>query len=111
MKRLRYFFDPGSGTCLWAADHDTRAALGYAVDHDALPLSAATKGLLTQFVTRFDASIDWSCPTERGPAWTMAAEREFLDDADRGLRMLVDELGSAGFEIVTEHRKAASAGS
>jgi hypothetical protein len=110
MKRLRYFFDPGSGVCLWAASDSARKAFGYAVDHDALPLSAATKAQLTELVTRFDASIDWDCPTERGPAWTMAAARDFLDDADRGLRMLVDELGSAGFEIVAEHRRATSAG-
>ena len=41
---------------------------------------------------------------------TRADERFAFDDADRGLRMLVDELGSAGFEIVAEHRRATSAG-
>ena len=105
MKRLRYFFDPGSGVCLWSASEDSRAAFGYAVDHDALPLSAQTKALLTELVARFDASIDWDCPTARGPGWTDVVEREFLDAAHRGLRMIVAELGTGAFEVVAEHRR------
>lgn len=106
MKRLRYFFDPGSGVCLWAANDSARAAFGYAVDHDQLPLSTATKARLTELVTRFDESIDWNHPTERGPRWTEAAEKDFLEGADLALQRLMDELEPADFEIVAEHRSA-----
>ena len=103
MKRLRYFFDPGSGVCLWAASDSTRTAFGYAVDHDTLPLSAQTKALLTELVTRFDESIDWDCPTARGSGWTDIVEREFLEAADRAHRMIEEELAATGFEVVAEH--------
>lgn len=106
MKRLRFFFDPGSGTCLWSANDDARAACGYAVDHQALPLSDSVKAELTRLIAAFDTSIDWGNPTERGPAWSRAAEAAFLQDADRVARLVQDELGGAGVEIVAEHRSA-----
>ena len=105
MKRLRYFFDPGSGVCLWAANESANAAYGYAVDHNDLPLSAKTTTLLSRLTAKFDQSLDWNNPAERGPEWTTAAEQEFMGDADLGLQALRDELGTAEFEVAAEHRQ------
>lgn len=105
MKRLRYFFDPGSGVCLWAADASASEAYGYAVDHNDLPLSANTKARLTQLTARFNESIDWTNPTERGPHWTDVTEREFLEAADLGLQMVVSELDSTEFNVVAKRRQ------
>ncbi|MFC6661259.1 hypothetical protein [Deinococcus multiflagellatus] len=35
--RLRFFFDTGSGICLWAGDPATEARYGLAVDPQTLP--------------------------------------------------------------------------
>lgn len=105
MKRLQYFFDPGSCVCLWATGESALEAYGYAVNHNDLPLSAETKACLTQLTARFDDSINWTNPTERGSRWTEVTEREFLEAADRGLRMVMDELGTAEFEVAARHRQ------
>jgi hypothetical protein len=44
--RLRYFFDAGSGTCLWSGNSAAEACFGYAVDMDDLPLGANTRDAL-----------------------------------------------------------------
>ena len=107
MHRLRFFFDPRSGTCLWAADADTSAALGYAVDHHALPLSGQTRALLDTLIAQFDTSLDWDALPDPAPSWTPAVEAAFLRTADHAARQVAAELLPAGFTLVTEHRGAA----
>lgn len=63
---LRYFFDPGSGVCLWSGNAEAEARWGYAVDHAALPLRDGTRRFLQELVVRFDTSIDWSDPGAAG---------------------------------------------
>ena len=36
----RYFYDWGSGRCLWSSNERTRDAFDYAIDHHALGLPA-----------------------------------------------------------------------
>jgi hypothetical protein len=104
MNRFRYFFDPGSGACLWAANESAGAAYGYAVDHNKLPLTQRTKALLNQLTIWFDKSIDWNNPTERGAEWTKNSEDEFLAAADIALAEVIAELGAGNFEISASHR-------
>jgi hypothetical protein len=104
MNRLRYFFDPGSSTCLWAANESASAAYGYAVDHNELPLTPRTKALLNQLTIWFDKSIDWNNPTDRGAEWTRNSEDEFLAAADVALAEVIAELGTGNFEISANHR-------
>jgi hypothetical protein len=77
---LRFMFDAGSGTCLWAADDAARAAFGYAVDHHALPLDAAMRARLDGLVAWHDRSIDWAHPGGPSP-WDATAQARFAQAA------------------------------
>lgn len=99
--RLRYFFDAGSGVCVWAGDAATEARYGYAVELDALPLSDGTRRALRRLIAAFDRSIDWADPA--GADVRGAGERErFADAAREGLALLRRELHASGFEVVDE---------
>lgn len=99
--RLRYFFDAGSGVCLWAGDAATQARYGYAVALDALPLSDETRGALGRLIAEFDRSIDWADPVGADVRGAGQAER-FADAAREGLALLRRELAPSGFEVVDE---------
>src|SRR5262245_2023165 len=94
---LRYFFDPGSGTCLWAGNDAARAAHGYAVKHADLPLSDAAKRALDDLIARFDRSIDWQSPTES--RWTAQESAGFFDDARQVLERLRAELDGSQYTV------------
>jgi hypothetical protein len=95
---LRFMFDAGSGTCLWAADDAARSAFGYAVDHHALPLDAALRARLDMLVAWHDRSIDWADPG--GPSPFGAAERaRFATASHEALAMLRAALGPHGIEL------------
>ncbi len=95
---LRFMFDAGSGTCLWAADAAARAAFGYAVDHQALPLGADMRARLDGLVAWYDRSIDWADPGGASP-WDAAEQARFEAAAREVLAMLRAELGPLGFEV------------
>lgn len=99
--RLRYFFDAGSGVCLWAGDAATEARYGYAVGLDALPLSDETRAALGRLIAANDRSIDWADPAGADVRAAGDAER-FADAAREGLARLRRELPSSRFEIVDE---------
>ena len=99
--RLRYFFDAGSGTCLWAADAATEARYGYAVGLDALPLSDETRAALGRLIAAHDRSIDWSDPAGGDVRGAGDAER-FAAAAREGLALLRRDLPSSSFEVVDE---------
>jgi hypothetical protein len=48
---IRYFFDPGSGVCLWAKNAAAREKFGYPIDHRNLGLSENTKSWLQHLIT------------------------------------------------------------
>jgi hypothetical protein len=99
--RLRYFFDAGSGVCVWAGDAATEARFGYAVDLAALPLSDETRWALGRLIAAFDRSIDWADPA--GTDARRAGEPDrFADAAREGLALLRRELAASGFEVVDE---------
>ena len=99
--RLRYFFDAGSGVCLWAGDAATEARYGYAVELDALPLSDETRGALGRLIAAFDRSIEWADPAGTDPRGAGETGR-FADAAREGLALLRRELPSSSFEVVDE---------
>lgn len=95
---LRYFFDPGSGICLWSANQEARERFGYPVDHWALDLSENTRRWLSYLIALFDTSIDWSSPSDSDDQWSVEEVARFREASGRGLALVREELGS-GFVV------------
>ena len=53
---LKYFFDVGSGVCLWAGDSKTEEILGYAIELEKIDISENTRKWLTYLIHWFDTS-------------------------------------------------------
>lgn len=99
--RLRYFFDPGSGVCLWAGDAATREALGdYPVAATQLPLSRNTACWLAHLIAWFDTSLDWDDPGQPGSPWPPGEAARFRTAADAGLARLRAELPAERFLLI-----------
>jgi hypothetical protein len=90
---LRFFFDPGSGICLWSANQEARERFGYPVDHWKLDLSENTKRWLTYLIAWFDTSIDWSSPSDSDDQWSAEEVAQFRKASERGLAFIREELG------------------
>lgn len=99
---LRYFFDAGSGVCLWSGNAEAEARWGYAVDHAALPLRESTRHFLQELVARFDTSIDWSDPGTAGGCWSAEERAHFRAAAADGLSLLRQELAGQGYVFIDE---------
>lgn len=100
--KFRYFFDPGSGMCLWAADDETRAVFGYPVELEKLNLPEDTVALGNRLISFFDGSIDWEYPS--GPSlWAEEQRSQFLRESLIFYGRLVAELGSE-FTVINEVR-------
>lgn len=98
--KLRYFFDPGSGVCLWAADDEARNAFGYPVDLNHLPVSKELAAVGQQLIAKFDTSIDWEYPPNPSP-WSGAQRESFRAASKQFYTRLASELGTH-FEVVDE---------
>ncbi len=89
--RLRYFFEPGAGTCLWADDPATEARYGLAVDVHSLPVRASTRVLCDYATAWFDTRLDWDDPA--GPLlWDADEAERFRATAARLLAALRQDL-------------------
>ena len=89
---LRYFFDAGSGICLWAACPAARQRFGYPVEARHLPLPRGTRERITELVDWYDRSVDWECPA--GPSlWDDAEWKRFNRAALQLLSILRTQLG------------------
>jgi len=100
MMKFRYFFDPGAGVCLWAADPEARERYGYGIDFKELPLNSDTRMDGARLLAWFDRSIDWSNP--RGETvWGEEEQQQFRAESQRFLVTLKSELGS-NVEIIDE---------
>ncbi len=95
--RLRFFFDAGSGVCLWSADAATRARYGVAVTAEQLPLRAATRQEIARLVAWYDASLDWDDPAGPTP-WSPEACARFNAAARALLARLRAELAPMTIE-------------
>jgi hypothetical protein len=104
MHELRFFFDPGSGTCLWSRNDEARRAFGYPVEHWKLPISENTKRWLDHRVTWYDTALDWQDPGGDSP-WDHEESQRFSAAVERGLRLLRYELPPDIFLIIDETRR------
>ncbi len=77
--RLRYFFDAGSGVCLWSDNDAARERYGIAITPAQLPLSKATRQEVNQLVAWYDTSLNWDDPA--GPTSWSLEERESFNRA------------------------------
>lgn len=98
--KLRFFFSPGSGICLWSANDATREKWDYPVDVQALPLPENTWRKALYVMAWHDTSIDWSHPSGPSP-WTDEERFNFNRAAQSLLALLREQLGS-DFEICDE---------
>lgn len=89
---LRYFFDPGSGICLWSANNAARERYGYPVALDVLDLPPAVVAHANALIERFDTSIDRDDPAGASP-WSDADAACFVTDAAALLECLRGCLG------------------
>jgi hypothetical protein len=90
--RLRFFYDPGSGICLWAADGEARALYGYPVKLEELNLSPETTALGNGPISCFDTSINWKDPAGPSP-WSDEQKSQFVRESLIFYQRLVSELG------------------
>lgn len=95
--KLRFFFDPGSGICLWSENDLARDTFGYPVDLESLELAVSVKRQAEELIERFDTSIDWSYPPAPSP-WSEVERERFQVEAAGLLHALQECLGD-GFEI------------
>jgi hypothetical protein len=100
MYRLRYFFDPGGGICLWSANDAARERFGYPVKARSLPLTENTWRRVAYLCAWYDTSIDWRYPPDPSP-WEGSERKRFNNEAQNLLARLRKELGPE-FEIADE---------
>jgi hypothetical protein len=98
---IRYFFDAGSGVCLWAGDDATKERHGYDIDADDLPLSTNTQRWLQYLIAWYDTSLNWDDPGGASP-WSDDEQARFRLAAQEGITRLQHELASAGYEVCDE---------
>src|SRR5262245_37602511 len=98
--RLRFFFDPGAGICLWSAYEAAHERFGYTVDVHSLPLSDETRDRAPYCVEGFDSSLNWEDAGGPSP-WGEAENEHFQEEVRRLLVLLRQQLG-AEYEVVQE---------
>jgi hypothetical protein len=60
--RLRFFFDAGSGVCLWSQDDEAKARFGYPVEARDLDIPEDLRADIEQLVTDYDDTFRWDDP-------------------------------------------------
>jgi hypothetical protein len=101
--RLRFFFDPGAGVCLWSGNDAARERFGYPVENRSLPVPENLWRLLEHLCAWHATSIDWSYPPDPSP-WTPAERHRFDESASAALEQLRTALGPE-FLVVDERRR------
>jgi hypothetical protein len=87
-----WYFDFGSGTCLWSANDRARDEFDYLIDPDDLPVPAPIRTMLNDLCAVYDTALNWASPSEPGP-WTAADWSAFGTQAKAALETLRRELG------------------
>jgi len=100
----RFFCDPGSGVCLWAADPGTVAAFDYPIETARLPVSDNLRFLLEALIATFDTSLDWDNPAGPSP-WSNEDRERWQQTGNEVLARLRTELGD-GWDIRDERAKS-----
>ena len=99
---LRYFFDYGSGICLWSSNEAARIRFGYPVDLDELGVPSSIKDLAYNLMQRFDLSLDWADPSGSS-VWSHQDCDGFAADSQTLLQRLREHLGG-DFRINDERK-------
>ena len=100
VSRLRFFFDTGSGICLWSDNDAARERFDYPVPLEALPLPDTIRRRGDFLIAWYDTFMDWELSPQPSRWWPReqaafnAATQEFL-------ALLQEQLGPA-FELVDE---------
>ena len=102
---LEFFFDPGSGACLWSGNDAARDKWGCSIEAHLLPLPENTWRFAHHLCSWYDTGIDWTYPPDPSP-WEAAERDRFNVAAQRFLEMLRVQLGP-DFEVID--RSATSA--
>ncbi|MEA5559508.1 hypothetical protein [Nodularia spumigena] len=97
---LRYFFDAGSGICLWAGNEEAEEKFGYPVELHEIDLSDNVQRTGQRLVAWFDTSIDWNDPAGPSP-WSEQERGRFQEESRSFLSMLRQCLGP-DFEVRDE---------
>lgn len=100
--RVRYFFDAGSGVCLWGDNAAARADYGIAITPDQLPLPPETRQEVERLVAWYDTSLDWNYPVGPTP-WSPEEGAHFNRAAQALSQRLQVQLGPV-YEIVDEFK-------
>ena len=99
---LRYFFDYGSGVCLWSANDAARNKFTYAVDHNSLSLSVNLVKEVNHLITWHDTSIDWDSPA--GPSPWSEDERGLFNSTAQRLHISLKNALGPDFDIRDESK-------
>jgi len=100
--KFRFFFDPGSGVCLWSGDDRTREKFDYPVESRKLPVPENLQRKLEYIVAWDDTAIDWDYLPDPSP-WPQEEWDRFRKETDSLLLALRQALGPE-FEIVDERK-------
>ncbi len=102
MYKLRYFFDFGSGICLWAANDAAKDHFGYPVDSSKLSITSTLIHRIGFVLAWYDTFLDWDNPPSE-TLWRANERKPFNLAAQELLYLLREELG-VEFEIMDESR-------
>ncbi len=101
--RIRFFFDHGSGTCLWSGNDLTRKKFNYAILPEKLPLSMETTKRANDLVDWYDQPMNLNYPPHPS-LWRQEECDRFNKAVEELICLLKTELGDE-FELVNEDRK------
>ena len=107
MYRLRFFFDTGSGVCLWSDTDAARGRFDYPVDLGELPLPQTIHRRGCFVIAWYDTFMDWENSPEPS-RWWPREEAAFNAAAQELLALLREYLGP-DFELVDESGTADAA--
>jgi hypothetical protein len=100
--RLRNFFDPGGGICLWSANDAARERFGYPVEARSLPLTENTWRRVAYLCAWYDTSIDWRYPPHASP-WEESVEPGCYNQAGTTALVTVVYFPQVQFDERTSH--------
>lgn len=85
LARVRFFFDAGSGYCIWSANAAARRDLStYEIHLSTLPLPKGLQDEGEALIQRQYTSIDWNDPSS-GKPWTIEEQAAFNAEANHWL--------------------------
>jgi hypothetical protein len=103
---LRFFFDAGSGVCLWSGNKAAEERFDYPVETAKLGLPPDLEREIEQLITDYDADFPWDDPGTRDPKrleFLRLNEAGINRRADALLPRLREALGP-DFEVVDQRR-------